>query len=391
MARKKTTIKAKEPIRLRFKKLANGNQSIYLEQYDPKTQQRSYEFLKTNEGIRLILVPETDATAKVLNENTMLAANKIKAERIMSLISEGTGVKRYAIRSKVLLKDWIQTYRDRKKKAGRSDATVRNIDKVIIQLVKYKGEKVTIGEVDKKFCEGFLEFLAGRKTITGQPLAKVTQAQYFKQFRMALGAAVKENIIAENPALQVDRDLKPTIPESKREYLSVEELKKLISTPCCNEATKTAYVFSCFCGLRCSDIVALTWGNIKTEDGITFIDIVMQKTRIPLQVPLSDEAIKWMPERGNATDTDKVFSLPTKPYMNIVIKKWAKAAGISKRLSFHTARHTFATMELNAGADIYTTSKLLGHTNVKTTQIYTKVQLLTKGKAVNLVSNLFNE
>ena len=340
MARKTTTIKAKEPIRLRFKKLANGNQSIYLEQYDPKTQKRSYEFLKTNEGIRLILVPETDATAKVLNENTMLAANKIKAERIMSLISEGTGVKRYAIRSKVLLKDWIQTYRDRKKKAGRSDATVRNIDKVIIQLVKYKGEKVTIGEVDKKFCEGFLEYLAGRKAITGQPLAKVTQAQYFKQFRMALGAAVKENIIAENPALQVDRDLKPTIPESKREYLSVEELKKLIATPCCNEATKTAYVFSCFCGLRCSDIEALTWGNIKTEDGITFIDIVMQKTRIPLQVPLSDEAIKWMPERGNATDTDKVFSLPTKPYMNIVIKKWAKAAGISKRLSFHMASHS---------------------------------------------------
>lgn len=98
----------------------------------------------------------------------------------------------------------------------------------------------------------------------------------------------------------------------------------------------------------------------------------MQKTKEPIYLPLSPEALKWMPERGDKVAEDHVFDLPSPTMINLLLKPWAKAAGIDKRFSFHTARHTFATMMLTLGADLYTTSKLLGHADVKMTQVYAK-------------------
>ncbi len=117
----------------------------------------------------------------------------------------------------------------------------------------------------------------------------------------------------------------------------------------------------------------------------------MRKTSAPLYLPLSNQALKWMPERGDAADDDLVFAtLPRESGILPVIKKWAKDAGIAKNVNFHTSRHTFATMLLTLGADIYTVSKLLGHTNVKTTQIYAKIVNKKKDDAVSLVDNIFD-
>ena len=85
-----------------------------------------------------------------------------------------------------------------------------------------------------------------------------------------------------------------------------------------------------------------------------------------------------------------MFDLPSTTHINILLKPWAKAAGIDKRFSFHTARHTFATMMLTLGADLYTTSKLLGHTDVKMTQVYANIINRKKDEAVNLVNGLFD-
>ena len=105
-------------------------------------------------------------------------------------------------------------------------------------------------------------------------------------------------------------------------------------------------------------------------------------------MPLSELALRWLPERENARDTDNVFNIPSKQFANIVLGKWVDDAGVTKHITFHTARHTFATMELTAGADLYTTSKLLGHSNVTTTQIYAKIVDKKKVDAVNLLNNL---
>ncbi len=155
-------------------------------------------------------------------------------------------------------------------------------------------------------------------------------------------------------------------------------------------AVKNAYLFSCFCGLRISDIIGLKWKNVYIDNGQYRLEMVMQKTKEPIYLPLSAEALKWIPERGMKAAEDHVFDLPSPTYINVILKPWAKAAGIDKHFTFHTARHTFATMMLTLGADLYTTSKLLGHTNVKTTQIYAKIVNKKKDDAVSLVDNIFD-
>jgi site-specific recombinase XerD len=100
--------------------------------------------------------------------------------------------------------------------------------------------------------------------------------------------------------------------------------------------------------------------------------------------------LKWLPKKDDAANTDKVFpNAPTLGCANRALKHMAKNAGITKLVTFHTSRHTFATLTITAGADIFTTSKLLGHTNVHTTEIYADVVMNTKVDAVNLVSGFF--
>lgn len=116
----------------------------------------------------------------------------------------------------------------------------------------------------------------------------------------------------------------------------------------------------------------------------------MQKTTTPIYQPLSESAMSWLPERGDASSGDAVFgTLPALARINLMLKVWAKDAGVTKHISFHTSRHSFATMMLTLGADLYTTSKLLGHSNVKTTQIYAKIVDSKKVEAVNLLDKAF--
>ena len=136
MAKKKKAVKAKEPIRLRFKELANGNKSLYLDIY--RDGKRQYEFLK------LYLIPETDETAKARNLNTLQAANAIKAQKVIELTNDEAGVIKTATRSKMLLIDWMRYYSDHKLKTGQSAAFHVQIDKAIKHLIKYKGETVTM-------------------------------------------------------------------------------------------------------------------------------------------------------------------------------------------------------------------------------------------------------
>ena len=116
----------------------------------------------------------------------------------------------------------------------------------------------------------------------------------------------------------------------------------------------------------------------------------MQKPPTPIYQPLSESAMSWLPERGDASSSNAVFgTLPALARINLMLKVWAKDAGVTKHISFHTSRHSFATMMLTLGADLYTTSKLLGHSNVKTTQIYAKIVDSKKVEAVNLLDKAF--
>lgn len=379
MARPRKINKAKEPIRLRMKDLSNGNKSLYLDIY--RAGKRSYEYLK------MYLIPETDYNAKMQNQATLTAANAIKSKRIIEMINSEAGIKQETDTSKVYLLDWMETYMENQAKRGKKD---RNQIKKAIDILKaYGAETVTMDMIDKPFCQGYINYLTTEYRPKGKTVSNFTIHTYYQVVNGALNAAVRADILSENPFNKISSSEKIHKPESKREYMTIDEVRSLIKTPISNEDVKGAYLFSCFCGLRISDIKGLTWENVYCDSGQYHLEVMMQKTKSPLYLPLSSEALKWLPERGNKSGKEKVFKLPSSAGINKLLKTWAQKAGISKHITFCTARHTFATMMLTLGADIYTTSQLLGHTDMRTTQIYVKIVNRGKDEAVNLVNGLF--
>ena len=379
MARPKKQVKAKEPVRLRFNKLKNGNTSIYLDIYHDG--RRSYQFLK------LYLVPETDTASKIQNANTMAQANAIKAERIMELTNKVAGITDRSYKAKMLFTDWMRIYRD--KVAGQSSAaTVKAVERVIHEVEQYNGE-VTLAEVDRDYILGFIEWLENRETYKGikKKLAKGSVGSHALYIRAALNYAVKENLLCTSPFKHIKSGVLSTT-EAKREYLTVEEVKRLIATPCRDRQFKAAFLFSCFCGLRISDLEHLCWKHIIRNNGKWQVEITQFKTDVQLYLPLNMNARKWLPVQSGTTPDMPVFPKLNRSY-KAVLNDWVKEAGICKHVSFHTSRHTFATLALTAGVDLYTTSQLLGHTTIRHTQRYAKIINSKKNDAVSLLDDAF--
>lgn len=134
--------------------------------------------------------------------------------------------------------------------------------------------------------------------------------------------------------------------------------------------------------------MTLKWSDVKKETEGICISKKMIKTKQVVTVPLSGSALAWMPSKGNAKPEDFVFKLPSYISVNCQIKQWAKTAGLEKKTTFHTARHTFATTLLTMGADLYTTSKLLGHQNIKTTQVYAEIVNKKKIETIHLLDRI---
>lgn len=372
----KRNARTKEPVRIRFKQLANGNRSVYLA--INVNGHRSYDYLK------LYLVPETDPASKAQNKMTMEAVYAIKAQRIIEITNSAAGINRDP-RLKLRLTDWLEIYRDRQLGLGKSSVP----HKVAACLNTLRGymPEITLGEINKDFFNGYMRYLiTDYRTYKDTKPAKGTVGNYIRCITTALNVAVEEGILPHNPGDFFNHSqLRDDTP--KREFLTVDEVKKLIDTPCRRPEIKNAFLFACFCGLRVSDIRGLKWKNVVTDGEQVRVEIVQFKTKRPLYLPLNRQARRWMPQRGNAADEDSVF--PTIPKWMDALEKWVKEAGISKHVTFHVSRHTFATLALTMGADLYTTSKLLGHTNVTTTQIYAKVVNSKKEEAVSLLDGAF--
>ncbi len=377
----KEELRIKEPIKLRVKHLANGNKSIYLDMY--MNGKRKYEFLK------LYIIPEYNKSDRVRNSETLKLANAIKAQRIIELQNQSHGFKINKT-SHIKLTDYIQSVAEKK-----SENEVRKtvLHAVVYHLRRYNPNDIQLSRIDKDYILGFLDYLKTAKqthTKKEKLLHVNTQVYYYKMLRYCLNYAVSEELISANPMNKIKNEEKPHKHRTEREYLTIDELRKLAQPPFYNGLLKKAFLFSCFCGLRHSDIIALTWGDIEMDDdGNSRLYIIQKKTKEAISLPLSQEAIKQLPKREDAKEDDIIFKkLITLGRTNEILPKWAEQAGIKKHITFHTARHTHATMLLTLGVDLYTVSKLLGHTNIQTTQIYAKLVDESKKKAIDLIPNI---
>lgn len=392
MAKKKEVL-VKEPVRIRTKELANGNQSIYLDCY--VNGERKYRFLN------IYLRPEKGkdkAVNKEWNKEQMRVAEAVKAQMLIDIQNGEYGFKDYAKARKINFIDYCQAIEDEDMAKGKV-ATARMMRTCIRRLIRYKGHVIPLSSIDKEFVIGFLEFLNNEKREAGgtdhknnqtpQPITENTKLSMYERLVVALNKAERDDLILKNPCNAVENKYKPKRTASTRCYLTLQEVKKIMKLDYAPKSgVKEAFLFCCFTGLRYSDVQRLTWADIKTNsNGDMQIESKMKKTGKDMFVPLSKNALEFMPPKGDATDDAKVFPrLPkvaneTHHYM----RRIEELSGIKKHITFHVSRHTFATMAITYGADLYTVSKLLGHSNVQVTQVYAKIVDENKRKVVNLI------
>jgi len=350
-------MKTKEIVHLRQKRLANGNMSLYLDIYH--NGRRSYEFLK------LYLIPERDRNAKTRNNETMRLAEAIKAKRIIDIQNGAYGFGGHP-KSKTPLLEYASGI-----VAQKSEGTGGTYRNLLVRIEEHFGSGFPVEKLTARDVRAFYDFLlkSANRNYNGisKPLSKTTVHGYCNVFKLFVRQAVKDGLLDRDVTSGVDV---VTPAESVRQYLTIGELQ-LLSSGSLDKPFKRAFIFSCLTGLRKSDVAALTWRDVITQDGFTRIVFRQRKTQSLEYLDISPQAVPLMGERGG--DDDKVFGGFSYHNCNTTLAQWIRDAGIKKRITFHCARHTFAVMMLTLGVDIYTTSKLLGHRELSTTQIYAKI------------------
>ncbi|MGC9151272.1 MAG: site-specific integrase [Microbacter sp.] len=215
-----------------------------------------------------------------------------------------------------------------------------------------------------------------------------TAATYYSIFKAGLKQAFIDGYLTVDISAKI-KGIQDQ--ESRREHLSVEELNILAETPCDRPILKRAALFSALTGVRHCDIQKLKWKEIQVVGKQVRLNFTQQKTKGVEYMPISEQAYQLCGEPGKPEQL--VFEdLPDPSWISGPLKRWIKSAGITRNITFHCFRHTYATLQLAGGTDIYTVSKMLGHTNVKTTQIYAKVVDEKKQKATKAIKiNIKND
>lgn len=302
------------------------------------------------DGVRKIRQKEYDNIDLYSDADNLLAEQKEKGKEDFIKYITAAGLKRHARSSKSIQIHWERTTEF---------------------LKSYSAGGLIFSQLDSRMAEDFKLFLlsapcgGGKKGI----ISRNTAATYFSVFKAALKQAFIDGYLAVDLSSKIKG-----IPEedSRREYLTIEELNALAGTPCEKGVLKRAALFSALTGLRHSDIQKLLWKEISLEGGIARLHFTQKKTKGVEYMPISIQAFQLCGEPR--LPEQLVFEdLPDPSWISRPLKKWVRSAGIKKNITFHCFRHTFATLQLSSGTDIYTVSKMLGHTNVKTTEIYAKV------------------
>jgi integrase len=349
--------------------------SLFLMYHDEENKKRNYEFL------RLYLYDKPkNFLEKEHNQETQLLAESIRAQKILDLQSRKHGFVSIAS-GKIGFLEYFKHMAENKCEVNGTYGCWLSTLKHLTNFCK--GKDIQLSKVDDLFLENFKIYLLTNKISSRYDrLSQNSALSYFNKVRTSLKEAYHSKMIAENPTNRV-KGIKEK--ESNRQYLTLEEVKLLVKTDCDYPIIKDAFIFSVLTGLRFSDIKAIKWNNLffDKQNG-WMIKFTQQKTKGVEHLPISEQAIKIIGERKK--DDELIFeNLIYSAYHNKILHKWISEAGITKHITFHCARHSFATLQLTMNTDIYTVSKLLGHRHLKTTEIYAKV---IDKKKINAVSKM---
>lgn len=237
--------------------------------------------------------------------------------------------------------------------------------------LNYKADDLHLGEVIFGFITDFEHYLLSVKNIS-----RNTTNKHISHLIKMINIALDNEWIAKNPF----RKFKMKNKEVVKEFLSENEIKILLGKEITIkrlELVRDIFAFCCLTGLAFIDVEKLTTDNIHTGiDGNFWVHIRRQKTNTASHIPLMPQALKIIDKyKGHPLAVNKCSVLPvlSNQKMNAYLKEIADLCGITKNLTMHTARHTFATYALTKGVPIETVAKILGHKDLKTTQIYAKI------------------
>jgi len=373
-------------VSLRQKAISGNRQSLYLDFYpaiaNPTTGEPTRrEFL----GLYLFDKAKTPVD-KEHNKDTMLIAEQIRQKRDNNLNKpeiysafEKEQLKQNELGERSFI-DYFKLLANKRKTSNHD-----NWISALHYLEKFTGGNLKFIDLNESFCNDFKEYLLTTKSShsTKATLSQNSALSYFNKVKAAMKQAFKDGYLKTNLNAIIE-PIKQA--ETQRSYLTIEELNMLVKTDCANPLLKNAALFSALTGLRFSDIEKLVWGELEYVTGQGyFIHFMQQKTKGIEVLPISEQAYSLLGQKQKSTD--KVFEgLQYSAYQNKHLLKWISKAGITKDITFHCFRHTYATLQLSKGTDIYTVSKMLGHRELKTTQIYAKIIDQTKRDATNKIT-----
>ncbi len=350
-------------IKLRERNLKNGDTSFYMDIYMGDDR-----WTETIKGLT-IKESNTSKERRLIKE----ALNRIVATRELELINEDYGIKKKSDNDL----DFLEYFKYEMKK--KNTKTQESWNSVLSHLNNFTNRRIKFKNMDKKWFESFFSFLKD------EGLSPNSIRTYYQKINAVLNQAVKDDVIPSNPTRKIDT---PQKSETEKNFLTIEEMKKVFNTQFYNNEVKRAFLFACYTGLRVSDIMSLKWSNIEVSENGCRVKKKQIKTSAFNYFELSESAVKLIGDRKE--NDDYVFDLPKDhSSVNRCAKELLKKAGITKQLSFHSSRHTAATQLLNNGVDIFTVQKLLGHKDIKSTQVYTKIIDKTKTDAVNKIPSIF--
>jgi site-specific recombinase XerD len=221
-----------------------------------------------------------------------------------------------------------------------------------------------------------------------------TSTTYIRKIKASINVAIRKDLMQVNPFQGFKIK---SFKQANKVFLTTEDLELLkqhdLGGNLSLQRVKDVFLFSCYTGLRHSDVVQLNESMInKDADGLLWISLVQQKTGDVVDIPMLDYAAKIYNKYEDYRKANNGIALPvlTNQKVNAALKVIANLVGIKKNISFHSGRHTFATVSLELGVDLKTVSGLLGHTSIKSTEIYAKLTRKKKGDAIKFLNVLNN-
>jgi integrase len=358
-------------VTLRTKELADDRERLYLDIYNPNNLQTK----RKKESLNLFIYrkPKTPLE-KTHNKETLQLAEAIKAQRQIDLQNGQSGFSN----KKDLQANFIDYFERLSNERRASIGNYGNWNSALKHLKNFFGNHLPFGAITEDQLEDFKKYLL-------KQVSKNSASSYFAKTKAAVNKAFDDKILNENPAKRIKGI---TAQLTNREFLTQEELQKLFKTECDPPVLKTAFLFSALTGLRWSDVIKLKWSEIQSDKSIGhYIRYQQKKTGKHESLPINETAFSLINNKD--AEKDKLFPcLVYSAWTNLKLQKWVIKAGIKKDITFHCARHTYATLLLTNDVDIFTVSKLLGHSELKTTQIYTRVLDMKKIAAVDKLEKL---